>query len=178
MEQRLWGKSNIFRSTAFYYFHKGSILQKILHELKYNGNKELGKMLGKIAATEVIESNDFASIDLIIPVPLHPNRMKSRGYNQSEWIAKGIASILKVELNTNSLIRNVDNVSQTKKSRYDRHTNTDGIFSINDINLFERKHVLLVDDIMTTGSTLIACSELFKNIPGVRISFFTLAIAD
>jgi predicted amidophosphoribosyltransferase len=104
--------------------------------------------------------------------------MKSRGYNQSEWIAKGIASILKVELNTNSLIRNVDNVSQTKKSRYDRHTNTDGIFSINDINLFERKHVLLVDDIMTTGSTLIACSELFKNIPGVRISFFTLAIAD
>jgi ComF family protein len=176
LEQRLWGKVNFHRATAFFYFHKGSPFQKILHSLKYKGKKEVGETLGKHAAVELSTSEEFTSIDMIIPVPLHPNRIKTRGYNQSEWIAKGISEILDKPLD-NSLIRTKDTKSQTRKSVYDRYKNTDGIFHLTNSDSLVNKHILLVDDVMTTGATFEACIQALSHVEGIKISAFALAMA-
>ncbi len=177
LEQRLWGKVNFHRATAFFHFHKGSPLQKILYSLKYKGKKEIGEFLGKHAATDISASETFASIDLIIPVPLHPNRLKTRGYNQSEWIAKGISSLLNKPLDTSSLVRKTDTKSQTRKNTFDRYINTEGIFALQTADCLVNKHVLLVDDVMTTGSTIEACIQTLNQVEGIKISIFALAMA-
>jgi len=177
IEKRLWGKALIHRGTAFFIFQKGSPYQKILHSLKYKGNKEIGELLGKYAAEELLDSVDFSTIDVIIPVPLHPKKYKSRGYNQSEWIGKGLSKILKKPIDTNSLIRIRENTTQTKKSVFERYENTDGIFLLRNQNNLTGKHVLLVDDVLTTGSTLEACIRVLIEIQGIKVSIFTLAVA-
>jgi ComF family protein len=177
IEKRLWGKALIHRGTAFFIFQKGSPYQKILHSLKYKGNKEIGELLGKYAAEELLDSVDFSTIDVIIPVPLHPKKYKSRGYNQSEWIGKGLSKILKKPIDTNSLIRIRENTTQTKKSVFERYENTDGIFLLQNQNNLTGKHVLLVDDVLTTGSTLEACIRVLIEIQGIKVSIFTLAVA-
>ena len=116
IEKRFWGKAPVFRGTSFFFFQKGSPFQKLLHALKYKGNKEIGEILGKYAAAELLDSSDFTSIDVIIPVPLHSKRLKKRGYNQSEWIAKGLSQILNVPQDTTTLRRVRENTTQTKKT--------------------------------------------------------------
>jgi len=177
IEKKFWGKVPIFRGTAFFYFQKGSHFQKILHALKYKNNKEIGKVLGKYAAVELLESTDFASVDVIIPVPLHPKKFKLRGYNQSEWIGNGLSEILQKPQDTISLRRVQENTTQTKKSVFERYENTEGIFEVIDFNALEAKHVLLVDDVLTTGSTLEACIKALLKIPQIKVSVFTLAVA-
>jgi ComF family protein len=177
VEKKFWGKAPIFRGTAFFYFQKGSHFQKVIHTLKYKGNKEIGKTLGRYAAVELLESSDFASIDVIIPVPLHPNKYKVRGYNQSEWIGKGLSEILQKPQDITTLRRVRENTTQTKKSVFERYENTDGIFEITDFKTLEGKHILLIDDVLTTGSTLEACINTLFKIPGIKISIFTLAVA-
>ncbi len=177
VEKRFWGKFSFFRGTAFFFFQKGSSFQKVLHALKYKGEKELGMVLGKYAGLDLMESPDFASVDIIVPVPLHPKKLKKRGYNQSEWIGKGLSEVMEKPLEVNNLVRIKENVSQTRKSVYDRYVNTDGIFDINDRKMFEGKHVLLVDDVLTTGSTLEACAQALLNTKNIKISIFALAMA-
>mgnify|MGYP000989360470 CR=1 FL=1 len=177
VEKRFWGKVPIHRATAFFFFQKGSPYQKTLHQLKYSGNKEMGEFLGKYAAQSLMESEDFSSIDMIVPVPLHPNKFRKRGYNQSEWIAKGLSEVLKVPLNTTDLIRVQENPTQTKKGVYERYKNTEGIFQLNDILAFEGKHILLVDDVLTTGSTIEACINAMHEVGNVRVSVFVLTVA-
>lgn len=178
MEQRLWGKVNFHRATAFFHFQKGSPLQKILYSLKYKGDKEIGEYLGKLAATDLIQSADFQSIDCILPVPLHPNRLKTRGYNQSECIAKGISTIINQPLDNSNLKRITDTRSQTRKNVYDRYVNTEGIFELDSNSNLKNKHVLLVDDVMTTGSTIESCIHTLNRVEGITVSIFTLAIAN
>jgi len=177
IEKRFWGKVQTFRGTAFFFFQKGSPFQKLLHALKYKGNKEIGEVLGKYAASDLLDSPDFNAIDVIIPVPLHPQKFKTRGYNQSEWIAQGLSVVLEKPIDTTTLIRNRENTTQTKKSVYQRYENTEGIFEITDKNLLTGKHILLVDDVLTTGSTLEACIQALLVVDNVRISVFTLAVA-
>jgi ComF family protein len=177
IEKRFWGKVELFRATSFFHFQKGSPFQKILHSLKYKDNKELGWLLGKYAAIELLDSADFESIDLIIPVPLHPRKLKQRGYNQSEWIAKGLSDIMCKPQYTNVLVRTKENTTQTKKSVFERYENTEGIFKIDELVEIEGKHILLIDDVLTTGSTLEACIKARLEIKGVRVSVFTLAVA-
>ena len=177
IEKRFWGKFSLFRGTAFFFFEKGSPFQKLLHNLKYKGDKELGYVLGKYAGIDLMDSSDFLSIDTILPVPLHPKKYQKRGYNQSEWIGKGLSEIMNRPQNINNLIRVKENVSQTKKSVYERYENTEGIFELKDDNIFEGKHVLLVDDVLTTGSTLEACAQALLKTKNIKISVFTLAIA-
>jgi ComF family protein len=177
IEKRFWGKVPIFRATAFFYFQKGSSFQKLLHSLKYKGNKEVGEILGRYAAVDLLDSPDFASVDIIIPVPLHPKKYKLRGYNQSEWIANGLSAIMEKPIDTRSLVRKYENTTQTKKSVYERYENTDGIFQVIDENDLKCKHVLLVDDVLTTGSTLEACIKALSDLEGIQISIFTLAVA-
>lgn len=177
IEKRFWGKVELFRATAFFHFQKGSPFQKILHSLKYKDNKELGYILGKYAAVDLLESADFKSIDIIIPVPLHPKKLKERGYNQSEWIAKGLSEIMSKPQYTKVLTRTKENTTQTKKSVFERFENTVGIFQIVGSADIEGKHILLIDDVLTTGSTLEACIKALLEIKGVKVSVFTLAVA-
>ena len=177
VEKRFWGKVPIFRATSYFFFQKGSSFQKLLHILKYKGNKEIGELLGKYAAIDLLDSPDFTSIDFIIPVPLHPKKYKLRGYNQSEWISKGISEILNKPLDTTTLLRVRENPTQTKKTVFERFENTEGIFELSNTTLLAGKHVLLVDDVLTTGSTLEACARALLETPGIKISIFTLAIA-
>ena len=176
IEKRFWGKVPVHRATSCFFFEKGSPFQKLLHILKYKGNKEIGELMGKYAAIDLLDSPDFTSIDIIIPVPLHPAKFKSRGYNQSEWIGKGISSILHKPQDTSTLIRVRENASQTRKTVFERYENTEGIFALSDKTFLEGKHVLLVDDVLTTGSTLEACTRALLETKGIQISIFTLAV--
>lgn len=177
VEKRFWGKVPVFRATAFFYFQKGSQFQKLLHELKYRDNKEIGETMGKYAAVELLESIDFSSIDVIIPIPLHPQKYAKRGYNQSEWIGKGLAQIFDKPQDTSTLIRTIENTTQTKKSVFERYENTEGIFELTDKKTLENKHVLLVDDVLTTGSTIEAAINTLLRVKDIKISIFTLASA-
>ncbi|GHV43423.1 amidophosphoribosyltransferase [Bacteroidia bacterium] len=176
-EKRFWGKVNIFRATAFFYYQKGSAFQTLIHHLKYKGDKELGEVLGRFAAADLLESADFASVDCIVPVPLHINKFRKRGYNQSEFIAQGLAAVMHKELDTQNLYRAIENPTQTKKSVYERFQNTEGIFALKNPQLFDNKHIMIVDDVMTTGSTLEGCVVAMNNVKNIKISLFTLAIA-
>lgn len=177
IEKRFWGKVPIFRATSFFYFQKGSSYQKLLHSLKYKGNKEIGEILGKYAGSDLLESQDFCSVDVIIPVPLHPKKFKLRGYNQSEWIANGLSTVLAKPIDLCTLHRTLENTTQTKKSVFERYENTEGVFGLTNTETLSGKHILIVDDVLTTGSTLEACIKELLKVKDIRISVFTLAVA-
>ncbi|MDR1652683.1 MAG: ComF family protein [Prevotellaceae bacterium] len=176
-EKRFWGKADVFRATAFFRYEKGSAFRTLVYNLKYKGHKELGEILGRFAASDLLQSNDFASVNCIVPVPLHPNKLRQRGYNQSEFIARGLAAVMCKDIDIQNLARLIENPTQTKKSVYERFQNTEGIFGVKNPQLFENKHIMLVDDVMTTGSTIEGCILAMKNVKNIKISVFTLAIA-
>ena len=149
----------------------------MIHELKYRGNKEIGIVLGKYAALDLLQSEDFNSIDVIIPVPLHRKKLAKRGYNQSDQIGIGISRIMEKPLTTHNLVRKHENTTQTKKSVFERFENTQGIFELKNPDELAGKHILLVDDVLTTGSTLEACVHALKEAEDVKVSVFTLAVA-
>ena len=171
------GYQQINDVTAFLFFERDGKTQKMIHSLKYHGNKALAEYLGKIAASELNTYGFFASVDCIIPVPLHPKKEKKRGYNQSEHIAKGIASVYGCQIDIQNLKRIVDTQSQTRKTIYDRHVNVENIFEPVNADELSGKHILLVDDVMTTGATTSACIEALRTIPELKISIFALSIA-
>jgi ComF family protein len=177
IEKKFWGKVPVYRGTAFFYFQKGSPFQKLLHELKYRDNKDIGEMMGKYAGIDLLESIDFTTVDIIIPVPLHPKKQAKRGYNQSDFICKGLSEAMEKPVDTTNLKRTRENPTQTKKSVYERYVNTENLFQVSDNKLFEGKHILLVDDVLTTGSTIEACIQALLKVPDIKISIFTLAVA-
>ncbi len=176
VEKRFWGKVHVERATSFLYFQKGESVQKLLHRLKYKGEKEIGELLGKQFAHDLKDST-FAEIDLIVPVPLHKKRYNKRGYNQSAQIAKGLSETLNKPVDTQTVVRNTENETQTQKSVYERFENTANIFSLTDNTAFENKHILLVDDVLTTGSTLEACAQAILHTKNAKVSIVTLALA-
>ncbi len=177
MEHLFMGRVPIVRAASFFEFHKGSNYQKILHQLKYKGQKEIGEFMGKRFAAELCETNHFSEADYICPVPLHPKRKRKRGYNQSYHIALGLSSQLQVPLCTDNLKRIKHTNTQTRKSRYDRWQNVEGIFELSKPELFDGKHLILVDDVVTTGATIEACANAILKKCDAKISVLTLAIA-
>ena len=127
VEKRFWGKVPIFRGTSFFLFQKGSPFQKLLHELKYKGNKEVGLAMGRFAAADLMDSDDFKAVDVIVPVPLHEKKQAKRGYNQSEMISRGLAEVLEKPLITGNLHRTAENTTQTRKSVYERFEDTQAL---------------------------------------------------
>lgn len=177
VEKRFWGKVRIESASSYFFFHKGSDFQRLIHELKYRGNKEIGIILGKYAAAELIQSDSFSSVDMIIPVPLHKKKYAKRGYNQSSQIGIGISKVMGKPLVVNSLFRKIESTTQTKKSVYERFENTRGIFELKNPSEVAGKHILLVDDVLTTGSTIEACIHALQQAENVKVSVFTLALA-
>ncbi|MDA3779327.1 MAG: ComF family protein [Bacteroidales bacterium] len=174
--QLFWGRTKIENATALYYYTKGSKYQKMIHKFKYNGVKEIGFVLGKVLGNE-IKNSKFKDIDIIIPVPLHPKKLRKRGYNQSDWIAMGLGKTMKNKVDCKNLYRNIHTSSQTNKSRFERWKNVENIFELKNKSQLLNKHILLVDDVVTTGSTLEACANIILKIQGTRVSIITLAIA-
>ncbi len=173
-----WGRAPIFRATSLFFFTKGSKYQRMMHCFKYDGGKEIGLILGQALGHDLSSVPDFSDIQAVLPVPLHPGKQKKRGYNQSEWIAKGVAHGLQTRVETRALLRVRASETQTRKSRFDRWTNVKDIFSLGETaHTLENAHLLLVDDVLTTGATLEACVHVLEEIPGVRISIATLATA-
>jgi len=171
------GRIRIEKGTALFTFQKGSRFRKLLHNLKYKNKPEIGILLGKELGAEMLKSENFQDIDYIIPVPLHPKRYKQRGYNQSEKISEGISKILKVPVLTDCLVRNMETVTQTKLTKEERWENVSGKFKIFKPEKLITKHILLVDDIVTSGSTLEACSEVLLKINDLKLSIAVLAKA-
>ena len=171
------GYSQINEATSYLFFEKEGVTQQLIHTLKYYGNKELAAYLGRIAANELKPAGLYASIDTIVPIPLHPKKEKRRGYNQSVWIAQGIASVYGCSIDTKRLKRVINTTSQTNKSIYDRHVNVERIFELTDLDYFYGKHILLIDDVITTGATVNSCIDVFLSVPDIKISIFSLSIA-
>lgn len=176
-ERMFWGKIPLGRATSLFFYQKGSDFRRILYQLKYGGRKDLGEIMGRFMAAELMAADYFRDIDVIIPVPLHPRKQKSRGYNQSECIARGVASVTGILVDTTSVLRKRHTETQTRKSAFERWENVDGIFLLRHPERFAAKHVLLIDDVLTTGATITACADAFKGVEGVRISVLTLAVA-
>ena len=177
VERMFWGKMPLERAISYFFYHKGSDFCHILHLLKYGGRKELGEVMGRFMAAELSASGFFRSVDVIVPVPLHPRKQKMRGYNQSECIARGISAITGIAVDAASVSRMKHTETQTRKSVYERWENVDGIFCLNRADSFAGRHVLIIDDVLTTGATTTACADAFKEVEGVRISVLTLAVA-
>ncbi len=177
VNKAFWGRVDVEFATSGFYFTKKSILQNLLHHIKYHNKKELAFELGKYFGTELLASGSFKNCDVIIPVPLHPAKKRKRGYNQSEWIAKGMSERMNIPLNISVLNRHVNSKTQTKKSREERWENVREAFSVNLSNPFSKKHILLIDDVITTGATLEACASQLINHLGVKVSIASLAYA-
>ena len=178
VEQLFWGKIPLERATSFFFYRKGSDFRQILHQLKYGGRKELGAIMGRYMASELLPTGFFNGIDVIIPVPLHKKKQQLRGYNQSEWIVRGIAAVTGIPVNAESIIRRKNTETQTRKSTFERWENVDGIFELHSSEHLQEKHVLIVDDVLTTGATTVACASALMEIQGIRISILTLAVAE
>lgn len=175
--EKFYGKIKFEKAASFFFYRKKGSIQKAIELLKYKNGRLLGYELGKFIASELTQKNFFSGIDIIIPVPLHKKRQKKRGYNQSEWISKGISKITGIQTNTTAIERTKETETQTKKQIWDRWKNTSGIFTLSKKTNISNKHILLIDDVMTSGSTLESCGNEILKKEGTKISFLTLAAA-
>ena len=177
VSKRFWGRVQLENAAALFIFNKEGNAQKIIHTLKYEEGKNIGIFLGKQLAYAINESDFFNDIDLIIPVPLHKQKQKLRGYNQSDFLAKGMSEILKIKIDQKSLIRIANTDSQTKRKRFSRWENMMQSFALKNPLELQGKHILLVDDVVTTGATLEACAQKLLEIDGVKVSIATIDVA-
>ena len=177
LAQTFYGRVKFHAVTACFFFAKKGKVQHLIHELKYKGNKDAGVFLGQQLGETIKDAPLFQGIDYLVPVPLHLKREKQRGYNQSLMIAKGINEVTGITIGDKYLIRVVNTATQTKKSADERYKNVKEIFEVRFPEELIGKHVLLIDDVLTTGATLESCAHQLENIPGITISAATAAYA-
>ena len=175
--QSFYGRVRLHAATSCYFFAKSGKVQHLIHQMKYKGNKEAGIFLGQQIGESIKNEPLFQGIDYIIPVPLHPKREKQRGYNQSLMIALGIHETTSIAVADKYLVRAVYTATQTHKTAEERFKNVQNIFEVRFADELKGKHILLVDDVLTTGATLEACVQALENIPGITISIATAACA-
>lgn len=173
-----WGRVNIENACAYFYFVKGSKYRPLLHKLKYKGEREIGSELGLQFGQALKTSALYTDIDFVVPVPLHPKKLRIRGYNQAEAVAEGIAKGLGKQLSTTHLIRTEFTETQTRKTRAERVKNVAEAFAVANSKEIKGKHLLLVDDVVTTGATLEACAAKLLEVKGCRVSIAALAYAS
>ncbi len=176
--RQFWGKLNLEAAYALFYFNKGGNVQNMVHRFKYDGVQQIGVLLGEIAAGQLMQNEIFNSVDIIIPVPLHKNKLRKRGFNQSACFADGLAKKSNAKVELDNLIRLIATETQTKKTRFSRYENMKEVFGMQHPERLVNKHILLVDDIVTTGSTLEACGAELLKIPGLKLSVAAIAYAE
>lgn len=177
VEKQFWGKVPIHAATSLFTFRKGSKVQHLVHRLKYHGDTAAGTEAGRMLGTTLSESGRFGGIDIVAPVPLHRKRLLMRGYNQSQPVAEGIAEMLNVPCMPGLLLRIKAADSQTSRGRYARWENAGRSFGVNPAADVRGKHILLADDVITTGSTLSACAEVLLSHGATSVSVASLAFA-
>jgi ComF family protein len=177
VEKIFKGRVNLEQANAFLYFRKKGLAQKLMHELKYNGNRDLGKYLGECFAREVLDDVNSCRPDLVTTVPLHEKKMAKRGFNQSDEIAKGFTEILDIPFMPGIIKRTKSTDTQTRKKRFERWENMENSFELSHPQSVEGKHVAVMDDVITTGATLEACCQQFLGLKGVKTSVFSLCFA-
>lgn len=169
VEKIFWGRLDLYSAFAHYYFTKGSSIQRLMHLFKYKGEQELGLQLGKLMGDKIFQNERFP-VDALIPLPLYEKKEKLRGYNQAAVLCEGISSILKIPVVKNAIIRPEFTETQTRKGRIERWKNIEGRFSVNKPELIAGRHLLLVDDVVTTGATLESCGAELLKVEGVQLS--------
>jgi len=176
--KQLWGRLSLNAAMAMLYFRKGAKIQNLIHNLKYNNKTEIGILLGELLGDKLKLSPLYESIDLIIPVPLHKKKLSQRGYNQSAYIAQGVSKKMAIPFSEQYLIRCVNTSSQTRKNRYNRYENMQHVFKVNHAQDILNKHILIIDDVITTGATLEACAHELLLSGASHISIAALAYAE
>ncbi|MBI5915742.1 MAG: ComF family protein [Bacteroidetes bacterium] len=174
---RFWGRVDVQAGAALYLFAKESRVQSLIHNLKYNGKTEVGIVLGRRFGLMLHRSPLFSGVDVIVPVPLHVRKERIRGYNQSEIFGNGLSESMGKPCMGNGLKRIIHSESQTKQSREARLQNVSEVFTVGKPEALKGKHILLVDDVLTTGATLEVCANRLLEIPGTKVSMATIAIA-
>jgi ComF family protein len=177
VEKLFWGRLPLMAATAQYYFTKESLMQHLMHQFKYKGNRELGLQLGRLMGERLMQSDRFKA-DALVPLPLFPAKEKKRGYNQSAVLCQGIAEVMNIPVLHKAVTRPHHTETQTKKGRMERWANIEGKFSIANKPVIENKHILLVDDVVTTGATLDSCATELLQAQHVQVSIACLCVAS
>ena len=175
VEKKFYGRLPIENAGAGFFFTKDSLIQRLVYELKYKGNKDIGFYLGQLLAKFLSDNIRFDEIDILVPLPLNEKRQKKRGYNQATMLCDGIASVWKRPVVEKAVRRNINTETQTHKGRITRWENMEGVFTVSEPTLIKDKHVLLVDDVITTGASLEACGSEILKVSGTSLSIATLA---
>ena len=178
VHKMLYGRVKLQNATALLHFSKKGIVQQLMHNLKYRGQEKIGSFLGEWLAEELKVIPSYTAIDVVIPVPLHKTKLKSRGYNQVDAFGKALANALNADYDHSVLIKTTHTKTQVFKDRLKRNTNNQSTFEIINETHLEYKHILLVDDIITTGATIEQCANSLLNIKGITLSLATMAITD
>jgi ComF family protein len=176
VEKLFWGRADILTATAFLHMPRRGITHRLIHELKYQGNREVGVQLGLLFGQDLLRSRRMSSFDLILPVPLHPKKEHQRGYNQCHAICEGMAAAMDIPWSNAHLVREQWSDSQTRKNRFERWNNLEHKFAVHSETEMAGRHILLVDDVITTGATFEACAQVLAQIPGTGISVAALAL--
>lgn len=175
--KKFYGRIAVEHTSALLYFHKKGIVQELIHNLKYKGQEEIGTVLGDWYSEDLKNVSILQSVDEIIPVPLHKRKLRERGYNQVTEFGLALSKGLMVPYNPNLLVRNIYSKTQSRKSLLNRSEGIDTVFDVSYSEIDHNKHYLLIDDVITTGSTLEACSHALLKIPGAKISIVCMAMA-
>lgn len=178
VERMFWGRLPLLTASAQFYFTKESMMQHLMHQVKYRSNKELCKYLGRLMGAALTESHRFQNIDALVPLPLYVTKEKKRGYNQATLLCNGMAERMYIPVWDGCVRRTLHTDSQTKKNRIERWLNMMGRFELANAQQIEGKHILLVDDVVTTGATLEACGRALLEAPGVKLSVATLCFSS
>ena len=175
IEKIFWGRMPVADAASYLYFSKDSLLQHIVHELKYKGNKELGLFIGSKMGEALLQTHRFRDIHALIPLPLFAARERKRGYNQALVLCQGMATVLQLPIFEKAVRRTASSETQTNKNRIDRWLNMQGKFELQQPEVIAGKHILLVDDVITTGATLEACGQELLTAANTRLSIMTMA---
>jgi ComF family protein len=172
------GRITIEKAYALLFFRKQGVTKNLIHALKYKGNEEVGVFFGNWIGETVAKNKEFSTVDFIVPVPIHAKKKKIRGYNQVTKFGECLSMHLKVPLNEDVLIRQSATKTQTLKSRFERFNDLESKFSARNTSIFKEKHILIIDDVITTGATLEACAKELLKTPGIKISILTMSYTE
>lgn len=177
LEKTFRGIIQVEKAASYLHYHKGSPYNRLLHLLKYKNRPDVGVRLAIMAGNELKEKDFFKDVDLIIPLPLSKKKQRMRGYNQCDYIAQGLSQVSGIPVDTSCITRTRANETQTHKTREERWKNVEGIFAVDNPQKLAGKHILLVDDVLTTGATIASCASAIIKCGG-KVSIFTIAHSD